>query len=65
MTDAHYEALRLSALRPHTMGSSRRCLLPFRLWPKPVPPTPKVSKRFAQPSEENVQSVTHQHILSK
>ena len=65
MTDAHYEALRLSSLRPHTMGSSRKCLLPFRLWPKPVPPTPKLSKRFVQTDDENVQKVTHEHILSK
>lgn len=65
MSQAHYEAVRLSSQRPHTMGSSRKCLLPFRLWPKPVTPTPKLSHRFSQPSEDNVQHLTHQHILRK
>lgn len=64
MTDAHYEALRLCALRPQTIGSSRRSLLPFRLWPKPKPPPPKVSYRFSHPEDGHVQQVTHQHILS-
>ena len=42
-----------------------KCLLPFRLWPKPVPPTPKVSQRFSQPNEDDAQKVTHAHILSE
>ena len=65
MSEAHYEAVRLSTQRPHTMGSSRKCLLPFRLWPKSVPPLAKVSHRFAPVNDELVQQVTHQHILSK
>jgi hypothetical protein len=65
MSQAHYEAVRLLSQRPHTMGSSRKCLLPFRLWPTPEPPETKISHRFSHPNEEVVQQVTHERILSK
>jgi hypothetical protein len=65
MTDAHYEAVRFASMRAQTAGSTRKCLLPFRLWPKPAPPPTKVSHQFIQFDEPSVQRVTHQHILSK
>ncbi len=65
MSQAHYEAVRLTSQRPYTMGSSRKCLLPFRMRRTQTQPNIKVSHRFSQPNEEVTQQLTHEHILSK
>ncbi len=65
MSQAHYEAVRLSSARPYTMNSSRTSFLPFRMRRTETVPEIKVSHRFSQPNEEVVQQITHEHILGK
>ena len=65
MSQAHHEAVRLSSERPFTMGTSRKCLLPFRMRRPQTSPDTKISHRFSHPNEEFVQKITHEHILSK
>lgn len=65
MSQAHYEAVRLSSQRPYTMGSSRKSFLPFRMQRTQTSPDIKLSHRFSHPNEELFQQVTHEHILSK
>jgi hypothetical protein len=65
MSQAHYEAVRLSSERPYTMSNSRKSFLPFPLRRTLTSPDMKTSHRFSHPNEEFVQQVTHEHILSK
>jgi len=65
MSQAHYEAIRLSSKRPYTMGSSRKSFLPYRMRPVQTTPDVRISHRFSHSNEESVQQVTHEHILSK
>jgi hypothetical protein len=63
MSQAHYEAVRLSSERRYTLGSSRRCFLPFRMRRPETSPNMKASHRFSHPNDEFIQQITHEHIL--
>ncbi|CAF1255563.1 unnamed protein product [Rotaria sordida] len=64
MSQAHYEANRLSSERPYTMSSSRKCLLPFRMRRPQTAPDIKISHRFSHPNENIVRQITHEHVLA-
>jgi len=63
MTQAHYEAVRLSSDRPYT-SSSRRSFLPIQMRRTETQPNIKISHRFSHPNEEFTQQITHEHVLS-
>jgi hypothetical protein len=64
MSQAHYEAVRLSSDRPYTTGGgSRRSFLPFRMRPTQSPADVKVSSRFSHPNEDFAKQIMHEHIL--
>ena len=64
MSQAHYEAVRLSSDRPYTTGGgSRKSFLPLRMRPTQAAADVKVSSRFAHPSENFAKQITHEHIL--
>jgi hypothetical protein len=65
MSQAHYEAVRISSERPYTTGSSRKSFLPLRMRPTQTPADVKVSHRFSHPSDDFAKQVTHEHILGK
>jgi hypothetical protein len=63
MSQAHYEAVRLSSDRPYTTGTSRKSFLPFRMRPTQTPVDVKTSHRFSHPNDEFAKQITHEHIL--
>jgi hypothetical protein len=65
MSQAHYEAIRLSSERPYTMNSTRKSFLPFRMTRRQTAPDVQISHRFSPPKSEEVRQITHEHILGK
>lgn len=65
MSQAHYEAIRLSSSRPYTLGNSRKSFLPFRLQRTQTSPDMKTAHRFSHPNDQVVQQLTHKHVLCK
>ena len=63
MSQAHYEAVRVSSERPYSMNGSRKSFLPFRMRRTQTPPDIKTPHRFSHSNEEVAQQVTHEHIL--
>ncbi|CAF3440846.1 unnamed protein product [Rotaria sp. Silwood1] len=64
MSQAHYEANRLSSERPYTTSSSRKSFLPFRMRRPQTSPDVKISHRFSHPNDNLIRQITHQHILT-
>lgn len=65
MSEAHYEAVRISSERPYSMNGSRKSFLPSRMRRTPTTPDIRTAHRFSQPNPEVKQQLTHEHILGK
>lgn len=63
MSQAHYEAVRVSSERPYSMNGSRKSFLPSRMRRTATAADIKVSQQFTPAEEEATQQVTHEHIL--
>lgn len=63
MSQAHYEAIRVSSERPYSMNGSRKSFLPSRMRRTATSADMKISHRFPPPDQQASQQVTHEHIL--
>lgn len=65
MSQAHYEAVRVSSERPYSMNGSRKSFLPSRMRRTPTTPDVRSSQLFSHPNEDVERQVTHEHILGR